>query len=165
MKIWVFDVALALATTVSLLHAQGDCSSGRPFRLIPTITPVVGQSPLWMTTGSGPIAWEGPKDPVQVLVVRDVAVKGPAFLSGKQRTGAAKARFAFASLGLHDERIKLDDLGFKPATVKEGDLQKYAFHRMFIWFPEPSCYEITARVGRQQSLIYLNVAPKAGKGR
>lgn len=165
MKIWVFGVAFALATTASPVHAQGDCPSGRPSRLVSTITPVLGQSPLWITTGSGPIAWEGSKDPVQVLVVRDVAVKGPAFLSGKQRTGAAKVRFAFAALGLPNERIKLDDLGIKPTAVKEVDLQKYAFHRMFIWFPEPSCYEITARVGRAQSLIYLNVASKVGKGR
>lgn len=160
MKIWVFGVALALAMTASPVYAQSDCPSGRPSRLIPSITPVVGQSPLWITTGSGPVAWESAKDPVQVLVVRNVAVKGPAFLSAKPRAGTAKVRFAFASLGLPVERIKLDDLGIKPSTVKDAELKKYAFHRMFIWFPEPNCYEITARVGREQSLIYLNVAPK-----
>lgn len=165
MKIWVFGLALGLAMTASAVRAQGDCPSGRLFRLIPTIAPVLGQSPLWITTGTGPIAWEGSNNPVQVLLVRDVAVKGAAFVSGKQRTGAVKARFAFASLGLPSDQIKLDEFGIKPGTVKDADLQKYAFHRMYIWFPEASCYEITARVGRAQSLIYLNVAPKAGKSK
>lgn len=161
MSFWVLGIALAAATLPSLASAQDECPSGRPFRLIPAITPVIGQSPLWVTTGGGPIGWEGPNNPAPVVWVRDRGVKGPAFLSGKASGGPAKARFATTLYGLPDERFKLDLMGVKPAAVKEADLARYSFHRTYVWFPAPGCYEVTARVGQQQSVIYLRVDPRA----
>lgn len=160
MKFWVLGLALVLAPLQSPASAQDECPSGRPFRLIPTIAPVVGQSPMWVTTGSGPIVWEGSNHPAPVVWIRDRAVKGPAFLSGKDRAGTGKARFATTLYGLPEERFKLDLLGVKPTAVKEVDLQRYTFHRTYVWFPAAACYEITARVGQQQSMIYLSVGPR-----
>jgi hypothetical protein len=148
----------------SLGQPQQECSSGKPLRLIKTINPVVGQSPVWVTTGAAtgtkPILWEGSNNPVQVLWIRDLAVKGPALLSGTLAGGKAKATFAKAALGLPTDRFKFDALGDKPESVKDDDLRRYAFHRTYVWFPEPGCYEFTARVGSQQSVIRLAAAKK-----
>lgn len=165
MKLWALGLGLFLVTVPSLGNAQEDCPSGRPSRLIPTINPALGQSPMWVVIGSGPIPWKGSNHPVQALWIRDVAVKGPAFLSGTVRAGKAKASFATALYGLPGERFKLDELGEKPRLVKEADLRRYSFHRTYVWFPTPGCYEITARVGRQVSVIYLSVTPAAEKDR
>lgn len=163
MKRWVFGSVLLVATFASPVSAQNSCPPARPFRLLPSLTPVLGKSPLWVTTGGPTIAWEGANTPVQALWIRDLAVRGPAVLGGKLMGGKAPAKFARATLGMPEERYKFDLLGDKPSTVKQADLEKYSFHRTFIWFPEAGCYEMTARIGSQQAVIYLNVAPSAGK--
>lgn len=160
---WVLGITL-LATTAPA-DMQDPCSAGRPARIIPNVVPALGQSPMWAATGGKPIDWEGPAAPTRVLWLRDVAVKGAAFLSGKlsgkESTGAA--RFATSLYGNREPRLRLDHLGVKPTGIKDADLQKYAFHWTFVWFPSQGCYEITGRVGSQQSVIYLNVAPAAKK--
>jgi hypothetical protein len=149
-------------TSAAQAGAPVDCQSVKPARVLPNVVPALGQSPMWAATGGKPLAWEGPSQPVRVLWLRDVAVKGAAFLSGKTRTGR-KATFAGSMYANQEPRFKLDGLGEKPKGIKEADLQKYAFHWTFVWFPEPGCYEIAARVGSQQSLIYLDVTPSAKK--
>lgn len=155
MKRWVFGAALLVATFPASVAGQGTCPAGRPVRLISTINPVLGKSPLWVATPT--LTWEGANSPIQALWIRDLATKGPAILGGKLMGGKATTKFARASLGIPEERFKFDLLGEKPSTVKPADLDKYSFHRNFIWFPEPGCYEMTARVGPQQAVIYLNV--------
>jgi hypothetical protein len=121
---------------------------------------------MWVTTGTGPIVWKGPNDPVTLLWVRDVSVTGSALLNG-QRRGASPVKVRFSApgstLGVREERYKLDQIGVKPGKATPEDLQKYSFHRTNVWFSEPGCYELTARVGRQQSLIVLRVDGPAGK--
>jgi hypothetical protein len=156
-------LGLTLLAATSVAAAPEECPSGRPVRVIPNVVPALGQSPLWAATGGRPIAWEGPNEPARVLWLRDLAVKGPAFLSGKARTGRAKPGFARSMYANREARFKLDDLGDKPKGVKDADLLKYAFHWTLVWFPEPGCYEITARVGREQSVIHLEVAPAPKK--
>ncbi|MGH9330437.1 MAG: hypothetical protein ACRD09_08345 [Vicinamibacterales bacterium] len=162
MTLWVLGFTLlAAATTVS--DSPEECPSGKPVRVLPSVIPVLGQSPIWAATGGKPLAWDGSNQPVRVLWLRDVAVRGAAQLSGKARTGRARATFAASMYANQEMRFKLDGLGDRPKGIKEADLQKYAFHWTFVWFPEPGCYEITARVGSQQSLIYLAVTPSAKK--
>jgi hypothetical protein len=139
-----------------------ECPAGKPVKVLPSVVPALGQSPLWAATGGKPLAWESAGSPIRVLWLRDVAVKGAAMLSGKARTGTAKTTFAASMYANREMRYKLDGLGDKPKGVKDADLLKFAFHWTFVWFPEPGCYEITARVGSQQSLIYLEVV-SAGK--
>jgi hypothetical protein len=162
MTLWVLGLTL-LAAPATVAGSPEECPSGKPVRVLPSVVPALGQSPVWAATGGRPLAWEGPNHEVRVLWLRDVAVKGAGFLSGKARTGRAKVTFATSLYGNREGRFKLDGLGDKPKGVKEADLKKFAFHWTFVWFPEPGCYEITARVGREQSLIYLDVAP-AKKG-
>lgn len=163
MQRWVFGVALMLVAVASPVRAQDTCPPSKAFRLISSITPVIGKSPLWVTTGSAAIPWDGPNNPIQALWIRDLAAKGPAILGGKLKGGTAPARFARAALGMPEERFKFDLMGEKPSSVKPDDLQKYSFHRTFIWFPAAGCYEMTARVGPVQSIIYLNVGQGTGK--
>jgi hypothetical protein len=68
-----------------------------------------------------------------------------------------------STLGVREERFKLDQIGIKPGKVTPQDLQKYSFHRTNVWFSEPGCYELTARVGKQQSVIVVKVEGPAGK--
>lgn len=151
--------------TVALAQAgpPTECPAGKPVKVVPSVVPALGQSPLWAATSGKPLAWEGPGQPARVLWLRDVAVKGAAMLSGKARTGSAKATFAANMYGNREMRFKLDALGDKPKGVKEADLLKVSFHWTFVWFPEPGCYEIAARVGSQQSLIYLDVVSPGKK--
>jgi hypothetical protein len=163
MKPWALVVVPLAFMPPSASRAQESCPSEKTFRLISTLNPVVGKTPLWVTTGSGALAWTGSNNPIQALWIRDLAAKGPAILGGKLKGGKATARFARVALGIPEERFKFDLLGEQPSTVKPADLQKYSFHRTFIWFPEPGCYEMTARVGPQQAVIYLNVAAAGTK--
>jgi hypothetical protein len=84
-----------------------------------------------------------------------------------QRQGAATVKVKFSApgstLGVREERFKLDQIGIKPGKVTPQDLQKYSFHRTNVWFSEPGCYELTARVGKQQSVIVVKVEGPAGK--
>jgi hypothetical protein len=162
MSVLVLVLGLTLLAATSAVSPE-ECSSSRPVRVIANVVPALGQSPLWAATGGKPLAWEGPHTPVRVLWLRDIGVKGAAFLSGKARSGRAKVEFARSEYANREARYKLDDLGDKPKGVKDVDLQKYAFHWTLVWFPEPGCYEITARVGREQSTVYLEVAPAPKK--
>jgi hypothetical protein len=163
---WVLGITL-LTTASAPTQLQDPCPVGRPARVISNVVPVIGQSPMWAATGGKPIDWEGPGTAARVLWLRDVTVKGPAFLSGKlsgqQATPPVKAAFATSLYGAREPRLTLDHIGVKPNGIKDADLQKYAFNWTFIWFPSPGCYEITGRVGTQQSLIYLKVAPPVKK--
>jgi hypothetical protein len=161
MTFWVLGVSLLAASAVQA--PPDECPSGKAVRVLPNVIPALGQSPLWAATGGKPLPWDGPTYPIRVLWLRDVAVKGAVFLSGKVRTGRARTTFATSLYGNQELRLKLDDLGAKPKGIKDADLQKYGFHWTFVWFPEAGCYEITARVGSQQSLIYLHIVPSAKK--
>ncbi len=157
MNRWVLGVAiLALASPA---NAQETCPPTKPLRLISTMAPVVGQSPLWVTTGASAPVFKGPNNPVQVLWVRDISVKGMATLTGKAKGGTGKVGFSNALYGMPDSRFMLDKLGIRPQGIKQTDLEKYSFHRSYVFFSAPGCYEIQARVGMQPSVIYLNVLP------
>lgn len=159
---WVLGLAI-LATTPAF-ELQDSCPAGRPTRLISNVVPALGQSPIWAATGGKPLVWPGAREPVRVLWLRDVAAKGPAFLSGKlSGKETVSATFATSTYGSREQRLKLDFIGVKPKGVKDADLQKYAFHWTFVWFPSPGCYAVTGQVGSQKSVIYLNVTPSTGK--
>lgn len=163
MRLVLYSVLVVLLSPLAGL-AQDECPSPKPTRLLSAITPVIGQSPMWATTGTGPITWKGPNTPVVVVWVRDLSVPGQGALTG-QRRGAPTAKVRFqtfgSTLGVKQERYVLDQLGSKPPKISQEDLRKYSFHQTEVWFPEPGCYDITARVGKQQAVIVLNI-PKPG---
>lgn len=162
MHTWVLGggFLLGLATLPALAQAPpAECATARPVKLTAAITPAIGQSPIWVTTGRGPIGWEAPDRPVRLLWVRDRAVRGRAIISGREIKTGAKLRLSKAgsTLGLRDEQHELDALGVKPASATLADLSTYSFHNTEAWFPEPGCYEITGRVGREQAVLRLPV--------
>lgn len=162
---WV--LGLAFLATAPVANPQEPCPSGKAARLISNLVPAVGQSPTWAATGGKPVAWEGPAAPVRVLWLRDVQVKGAAFLSGRLHGSASAttiARFSTSVFGSREPRLKLDHIGDKPNAIKEADLKKYAFHWTFVWFPSAGCYAMTGQVGTQKSVMYLDVAPSGKKG-
>jgi hypothetical protein len=164
MNRWVLGGVLLLVSTAT--SAQQPCVPAKSRQLVQSLTPVTGQSPMWVTTGTGPPVWKGPNDPLTFLWIRDVSVAGSALING-QRQGAATVKVKFSApgstLGVREERFKLDQIGIKPGKVTPQDLQKYSFHRTNVWFSEPGCYELTARVGKQQSVIVVKVEGPAGK--
>src|SRR5262245_35476814 len=99
MILWVLSVTV-LATAPDM---QESCPAGRPVRLVSNVVPALGQSPLWAATGGKPVEWEGPRTPARVLWLRDVGVKGPAFLSGKQAGGTATAAFGSSLYGNREQ--------------------------------------------------------------
>jgi hypothetical protein len=169
--------ALLLAMGVAAgVAAQEECPTGKPKVLVPAISPVVGQSPMWATAGStaSNAEWESADKPVGVMWVRDLAVVGPAVLTGSLK-GKPDQRVLFAergsTLGVKNPKFALTGLGLKPSKATLADVQKYGFYQADVWFPSTGCYEIQARVGKTDSTIYLNVetkketakpAPKAG---
>lgn len=158
MRSWTLGCSLLVLLAPSTAVAQ-ECPTGKPAPVTRVLPPVFGQSPLWVTAGSAPIKWEGSADPVQLVWVLDGSVRGPAMVTGKNRVTGALLRFTrFGDrLGERQSRYKLDPLGYKPSLAKPDDFQKFSFDRNYAWFPEPGCYEITGRVGRQQATIYLQV--------
>lgn len=164
MKRWIFGVVLlAFAMPAA---AQTECPPARPRTLLPAVLPVFGESPIWATAGAGPPAWDGPEKPLNVLWIRDLGVSGPAFISGQlQGKPATKPRFSTrgSTIGLREERYKLDGFGLKPARVTMDDLRKYSFFQIDVWFPVAGCYEMTGRIGRKQSVMHFKIAPRAGK--
>lgn len=167
MKIQALGCGFLVLAVLSVLGAgQGsDCPSGRPFQLTRAVAPVIGQSPLWVTTGREPIAWESPTKGVTVLFVRDRSVPGIATLSGRNRTTGAKARFTKSGLGVGfaNDTLRLDEEGAKLKTASADDQARYSFHYIAVWFPDSGCYEIAGRVGRQRPTIYLKVEKRTGK--
>ncbi len=158
MMIGVLGATLLLATGVPAA-GQDDCPSASPVRLVSNITPALGQAPLWVAAGGKPLRWKGSNVPVKLLWIRDAAAKGPAWITGKARTGTGKTTFSRALYGLPTDRLPLDELGEKIEGIKETDLKRFAFYWAYIFFPAPGCYEITGRIGRQQGVIYLRVVP------
>jgi hypothetical protein len=164
---WVLGITL-LTPISAPADMQAPCQAGRTSRLISNLVPAIGQSPMWAATGGKPLDRESAGAPVRVLWLRDVNVMGPAFLTGKltgKEPAVAKVSFATSLYANREPRIKLDHIGAKPAGIKDADLRKYAFLWTFMWFPSPGCYEITGRVGSQQSVVFLNVVPAAKKAK
>lgn len=157
MKLGVLGAALLLLTTGIPAAGQDDCPSTSPVRLISNITPALGQSPLWVAAGGKPLKWRGPSVPVKLLWIRDGRAKGPAWISGKARTGTGKVTFSRAYYGLPIDRLPLDEMGEKIEGIRDNDLKRFVFYWAFVFFPAPGCYEITGRIGRQQAVIYLRV--------
>jgi hypothetical protein len=163
---WI--LALAFLAPQAAPATQDSCPSGRPVRLVSNVIPAVGQGPIWAATGGKPLAWENATTPIRVLWLRDANARGPAFLSaalaGQTGKGARVAMFATSMYGSRLARLTLDQIGDKPAGIKDADLKKYAFHWTFVWFPSPGCYAVTGSVGSQKTVINLNVAAPAQKG-
>lgn len=158
MKRRVFGVVVLLFAATVALPAQNDCPPASPVRLISNLTPVLGQSPLWIAAGGRPLSWKGPNVPVKLLVVRDVAATGPAFLAGTAAKGTTgKVTFSRALYGLPTDRLPLDALGEKLENIRDADIKKYAFYWVYIHFSAPGCYEIGGRVGRQQPSVFLRL--------
>ncbi|MBI4478052.1 MAG: hypothetical protein HY654_12825 [Acidobacteria bacterium] len=155
---------LLMLVTASTAAAQ-ECPTGKPTVVSRALPAAVGQKPLWVTASSLPIKWEGNNSPVQLVWVIDAAAGGLVMVSGKHVKSSALVRFTrFGdTLGERQPRYEISRTGYKPSLAKPGDLLKFAFDRNFAWFPEPGCYEITARVGRLQPKIYLEVAKTPGK--
>ena len=162
---WILGLTLLTAAPADV---QDACPSGKPVRLVSNVIPALGQSPVWAATGGKPLTWENASTPIRVLWLRDANARGPAFLSGallgKGGKGSPTATFATSMYGSRQPRLPLDQIGDKPAGIKDADLKKYAFHWTFVWFPSPGCYAITGSVGSQKSVIHLTVAPSDKKG-
>lgn len=173
MKTWILKVGCLLvwigiissAGTVLSAGQAEDCAAGRPFNLTAAVTPVVGKTPLWLTWGKGALKWNNAEAPLEILFVRDRTVTGAAIVSGKSLSGSAKVTFGkFGStVAVKQDRFQLDNLGTKLKTASPTDLQKYSFNLVNVYFPEPGCYELSARVGREQATIVMNVPKPTGK--
>jgi hypothetical protein len=145
-------------------RSQEDCPTGRASVLTRSITPVFGKGPLWVTPGPGPIKWSTPNDPVELMWVRDRTVPGQAVVTGAHRVSGAKVKFTrFGSrLSARIDRLTLDNVGRRPKLATDKDVNLYIFEQVDGYFPEPGCYEMSGRVGRQQTTIYLRVGGTAG---
>ncbi|MAM84867.1 MAG: hypothetical protein CL472_09430 [Acidobacteria bacterium] len=161
MKVGVLGALVATSLfVVSPAHAQEECPAGRPEVLVAGMIPVIGDGPLWAGVGTGAIPpWGGPNAGVWMLWIRDYEISGPAVISGANRASGAKAAFAqnIEALSVRNERHRLRGGGFQPPKISQGDLRRYSFHRGAVFFPEPGCYEITSRVGRETGTFYLNI--------
>lgn len=152
----VGGAALLLAAAAT---AQ-DCPTGKPSVITRAVPAVLGQGPLWVTAGSHPIKWESSASPVQLVWVLDASARGQAIVTGKHARSGALLKFTrFGdTLGERQSRYQINPLGYRPSLAKPEDLKKFGFDRSYAWIPEPGCYELTARVGRQQTKIFLQVA-------
>lgn len=159
MIIGVLGVAFFLMAT-GVVHGQTDCPKPAPVRLVSNITPAIGQSPLWVAAGDKPLRWKAANVPVKLLWIRDAAAKGQGWLTGKAREGTGKTTFSRALYGLPLDRLPLDEMGEKIDGIKPADMQKFAFYWTYVYFSGPGCYEITARIGRQQAVFHLLVVPE-----
>ncbi len=152
-------IVLCAATPTS---AQ-ECPTGKPVVVTRAVPAALGQSPLWVTAGSHPIKWESSAAPVQLVWLIDAAARGQIIVTGKHAKSGALLKFTrFGdTLGERQSRYQLNPLGYKPSLAKAEDLKKFGFDRNYAWFPEPGCYEIAARVGRQQTKIFVLVGTAA----
>ncbi len=160
-------LAAAAGTATGAGAVQPPCPTGKPVSLVRGVGPVLGASPIWVTPGRFPIKWDGPNYPVQLLWVIDANARGQIVLTGKKRDSKVVARFTKFGDTLGERRARwiLDPLGYTPKQVAQADLRRYGFDLIYAWFAEPGCYEIQARVGRQQATIYLEVPEATGRGR
>ena len=162
MKVETLGAALVATclVVVSPAYGQEECPMGRPDSVTRSIIlPVIGDGPLWVGVGRDGISWTGPNEGVPVLWVRDYEVTGTLMITGAHRDSGATAGFAdtTAAVGRRTERHRLGNLGFQPDGISQADLRRYSFHRGAVFFPEPGCYKITARIGREEATLYLNV--------
>lgn len=163
MRLGTLGCSLLVLLTASTAGAQ-ECPTGKPATVTRALPPVFGQTPLWVTAGSTPIKWEDPQKPVQLVWVLDATAQGLAMVTGKNRATGAALRFTKVGDTLGQRQVKYElNRSYKPSLAKPDDFTKYSFDRNFAWFPEPGCYEIAARVGRQQAKIYLQVGKPSGK--
>ncbi len=168
MKYGVVGALLLVMGVATGVAAQEECPTGKQKILVPAISPVFGEGPLWATTGATTAEWVAPEKPVAVLWVRDLEVTGPpAILTGQLRgTPTTKVLFAErgSTLGVKQEKFVLSGLGTKPGKATLKDVQRYAFFQTDVWFPAAGCYEVTGRIGKQTSTVYFRVAVKEEKG-
>jgi len=149
---------LIAGSSAAVVLAQ-DCPVGKPTVLTKSLGAALGQSPAWVIVGRGPLDWVGPGDPVQLLWVLDNSAPGQASAAGKHwKTGAVLKFTKFGDrLSERQTRFLLNPAGYRPKQATAEDLKKYGFDLIYGWFPEPGCYELVARVGRQQSTLHLEV--------
>ena len=142
-----------------------ECPTGKPTLLTRALPRALGPGPLWVMAESWPIKWKASGAPVQLIWVIDASVPGQAIVMGKHRESGLPIRFtAFGdTLGERQLRHQIDPFGYKPSLARPEDFTKYSFDRSYVWFPEPGCYELTGRVGRQQATIHLEAVKSAGK--
>lgn len=143
--------------------AAQDCPTGKPVVVTRAVPAAFGETPLWVTAGSHPIKWESSASPVQLVWVLDATARGQIVVTGKHAKSGALLKFTrFGdTLGERQSRYQINPLGYRPSLAKPEDLKKFGFDRNYAWFPEPGCYEIAARVGRQQAKIFLLVGEPA----
>ncbi|MBI2833093.1 MAG: hypothetical protein HYX76_01530 [Acidobacteria bacterium] len=141
------------------------CAATRTFVLTRAITPVIGQSPIWVTAGRGPLVWPGADKAIELLIVRDRAVPGLALIVGRNRQTGVPVKFTKtgSTLGIRNEKFQLDAIGLKPRTATAPDFNRYTFHTADLWVGGEGCYELVARVGRQMATMYLQVERRGNK--
>ena len=165
MKVGSVGAALVLTglVVVSPSYGQEACLMGSPETLVRNFNRVLGDGPLWVAVSGDALGnWEGRNEGMPVIWVRDYEISGAVLISGANRESGEAARFAESTVGLsnRNERHRLGNIGYQPDNVSQAALRRYSFHRGAVFFPEPGCYEITARVGRENAMIFVNVEQK-----
>ena len=162
MKVGCLGAALVLMglVVVSPAFGQEACPMGSPETLVRNFNRVLGDGPLWVALRTEALGnWEGRNEGIPLVWVRDYEVSGAVLISGANRESGEAARFAESTVGLsnRNERHRLGNIGYQPDNVDQAALRRYSFHRGAVFFPEPGCYEIMARVGRETATLWLNV--------
>lgn len=156
---------MALSGMMAGLDSHGsNCPvTPREDRLPDIIAPMAGSSPIWLVDGSGG-RWSGPNVLVKSAWVLSRRASGDLIVRGRHRDGTGEMRFQVGMDRSPSETgLVVDSMerSVTPGGATPYHMRNYAFVMMYLIYPSPGCWEITARLGEQTRRIVVELRPAA----
>ena len=164
----VFTGVQQPASSSSPAAAEPQCpATGLEDRLPTIIAPMVGSEPIWLVNGSFN-RWLGPDGLVKSVWVLSRAVEGDLVVSGHRLDGAGVMRFQAGVDASPVVRVVIPDATRQsviPGEATPEMMDEYAFRTMYLIYPSPGCWEVTARLGDHERRIVVEQRRVAGASR
>ncbi len=168
---------LVTATPMPTGQASSSCPvSPSQTNLRPDLAALAGQSPLWLTIGTGRLRWTElpvslppfPGRMDKIIWTVETQVKGDLRITGQQLDGSGRllfARTAKQQVGNNGQLIgstfseQPSDVWVIPAAEKGVDISPPGFqdHGVLVYYPHPGCYQYTATILEHAVQITIQV--------
>lgn len=144
--------------------------------LRPDLSALAGESPLWLTIGTGRLSWTElpvslPPYPGRIdktIWTLEERVKGELHITGKQLNGSGILLFARTAKQQLDERGQVlgglfdeppVDSWVIPSAERGSDNSPPGFqdHGVLVYYPHPGCYQYTATIAGRTVQISIDV--------
>lgn len=135
-------------------------------RLPEVITPMAGSDPIWLVEGSFE-TWSGPDGLATAVWVLSRSAPGDLIVEGRRLDGPGTLRFQLGVDGEQVERAVIREphrRSVTPGGASRDVMDQYAFVMMYVIYPSPGCWELTASLGElSRQIVVEQGAPEGGR--